>query len=292
MWECSKASLCQCPDIHWRTGAGNSFYMIESHRPKEQFSEGTKTSETNSVPGRRRWCDIVGSYSPLGLTLDKDKLPALSGVAKRERRLRRGDQYLAGLWRSTLLTDIQWRRCDYPNRIRIPDKWRAPSWSWAAHDGEARMTLDLGQQYCTVLDASVTLAGPDPTGEILDGYLILSGPVIVATVLDLDEGSFPGGTLECNGLGLHFELVCPNASRKNEDKIQIGDSLSCLRMQAGTKQPPHSLANYCLVLRKTLNSGSTERLLTYERVGDLYSKGEAIETWFTMEIQSTTLKIV
>ena len=41
-------------------------------------------------------------YSALGLTVQADRLPAISGLAKAMARLRPGDEYLCGLWRGQL----------------------------------------------------------------------------------------------------------------------------------------------------------------------------------------------
>lgn len=77
-------------------------------------------------------------YSKRSLTVADDKLPALSGMASKH-ALARGwgsEDYLAGLWRKTLLTDLLWRTVplvgQHPRRT---DVWRVPSWSSASIDG-------------------------------------------------------------------------------------------------------------------------------------------------------------
>ena len=67
-----------------------------------------KGSETLSKDNwRKLWPGIVGTYSACELTYTSDKLVALSGVAKlMERAL--DDQYCAGLWRNTLVTQLFW----------------------------------------------------------------------------------------------------------------------------------------------------------------------------------------
>jgi hypothetical protein len=67
------------------------------------------------------WHHIVNAYTGLDLTCPKDKLPALSGLATEIERLRPGDQYLAGLWRSTFMLDVLWRR-------RRMDDWYISAW--------------------------------------------------------------------------------------------------------------------------------------------------------------------
>src|SRR4051812_40251815 len=81
------------------------------------------------------WYEIVRVYSKLKLSFGKDKLSALSGVAKvLSKQLK--DIYLAGPWRSNLTGHVCWSKPDghitpKPKHLQ----WRAPSWSWAATDG-------------------------------------------------------------------------------------------------------------------------------------------------------------
>ncbi|KAK4107581.1 HET-domain-containing protein [Canariomyces notabilis] len=102
------------------------------------------------------WLCLVEKYTARKLTNEKDKLPALSGLARRMACLTK-DCYHAGLWRRHLLCGLAWRMHVYepvhfcrdpthdvaiaakspPTRCFAchPRAWRAPSWSWAAVDG-------------------------------------------------------------------------------------------------------------------------------------------------------------
>lgn len=81
----------------------------------------------------QQWEQCVFVFSALNISFEKDKLPALSGVVKQMLRLRPGDEYLAGVWRNTILEDIRWYT--YVDTSRRPSAWRSPSWSWASLDG-------------------------------------------------------------------------------------------------------------------------------------------------------------
>lgn len=54
------------------------------------------------------WKNLVMNFSRCNLTLDRDKLPAISAIA-REMQLP-DDQYLAGLWRKGFVSQLVWRR--------------------------------------------------------------------------------------------------------------------------------------------------------------------------------------
>lgn len=53
------------------------------------------------------WKEIVNSYSHTQLTVSSGRLPALAGVARRHCELAE-DQYLAGMWRGTLVDQLVW----------------------------------------------------------------------------------------------------------------------------------------------------------------------------------------
>ncbi len=122
------------------------------------------------------WNQIVQLYSAANLTFGKDKLPALSGVAKLGHN-ETGDQYLAGLWRARVEEQLCWRRWRSEPDIKRPS-WRAPSWSWASVDGRVTWyTLQEGvleTAYAHVLNASTTPYADDPFGQVTAGVIRLA----------------------------------------------------------------------------------------------------------------------
>lgn len=76
----------------------------------------------------RSWLGIVKSYTRRQCTNAGDRFPALSGLAAKYLEVRKGDEYLAGLWKQSLAEDLAWS----PASIVIEDsgvKPEAPSWS-------------------------------------------------------------------------------------------------------------------------------------------------------------------
>lgn len=129
-----------------------------------------------------QWPMIVRLYSAANLTFGKDKLPALSGVARLVFE-ETGDEYLAGLWKAQLEEQLCWRRFQSnPTDQRPP--WRAPTWSWASMDGGvAWRPLQNGileTKYAHVLEARTVKRGADPFGQITSGVVRLacSGMVV------------------------------------------------------------------------------------------------------------------
>ncbi|PMD63083.1 uncharacterized protein K444DRAFT_715933 [Hyaloscypha bicolor E] len=90
---------------------------------------------TNSAT---QWFQILKHYSKGRLTVESDKLTALSGVAKLF-ALKSGKTYIAGLWKEDLLNQLLWKVASPTNKIGI---YRAPSWSWAAVDSQVDLLCD------------------------------------------------------------------------------------------------------------------------------------------------------
>lgn len=152
-----------------RSCISSEFLLDGSPVLHERFEAGSENKAWD-------WGEIVWQYSKAKLTYTSDRLPALSGVVARQQEIN-GDQYLAGMWRESLVTELQWTRMG--KKSRRPG-WRAPTWSWAAIDGEARYWSTWQYEYrrpqffIQVLDAWATPSGPDPFGAVADGELTLS----------------------------------------------------------------------------------------------------------------------
>lgn len=113
------------------------------HAPVPQLISPALTSKPDQLTLRTRcniWQSIVQDYTSRNLTMPEDRLPALAGIA-RELENTWGDIYIAGMWRSDLLSWLLWR--SEPKAVPAPSGeaqpksvgWRAPSWSWASVDG-------------------------------------------------------------------------------------------------------------------------------------------------------------
>lgn len=84
------------------------------------------------------WQDILATYLETQLTFTTDRLIALAGVAKAI-EVHAGFTYIAGTWAELHPLDLLWR---YKNALptdgerRVVSGTNAPSWSWAAKEGE------------------------------------------------------------------------------------------------------------------------------------------------------------
>jgi hypothetical protein len=98
--------------------------------------------------------------------------------------------YVAGLWKEDLVCGLAWAcRETYPKGPMTPDpEYRAPSWSWASHEGHIWFALQGDSQIVKdleILDVNIQLHGQDPFGRIRSGYLKVHGKVRVGIMRKL-----------------------------------------------------------------------------------------------------------
>jgi len=159
MWECHSMQRCESK-CHERTQG----------LPDRRFVEDDDEL-------RMQWCERVEAYSPLQLTFVKDRLPAIAAIAKRMQDVRGDSEYLAGLWRDTLLLDLLWY-------IEAPEKDRllegsVPTWSWASIPGQVLWAFtDTPLKVVEVLDTVYVTNGPRLTGDILEAKITLRAPLL------------------------------------------------------------------------------------------------------------------
>jgi hypothetical protein len=133
------------------------------------------------------WSKVVETYSKAHLTFRKDKLIALSGIAREVGHLLKST-YAAGLWRCHLPYSLLWTT--ESGGYRSTD-YLAPSWSWVSVEGpisfpdgmrEVFKVLNLRGECATLLDLGIDLMTPtDPFGQVKSGWIRIRGMVGVAS---------------------------------------------------------------------------------------------------------------
>jgi hypothetical protein len=88
-----------------------------------------------------QWHSIVEQYTPLKLSRETDRLPALSGLATLASSIL--GTYSCGLWLKTIAQDLLWRVPLLESGYSRPIKFTGRSWSWAAVDGQVIYWDDL-----------------------------------------------------------------------------------------------------------------------------------------------------
>ncbi|KAI0850272.1 HET-domain-containing protein [Daldinia vernicosa] len=141
------------------------------------------------------WLSLVENYTMRNLTVKRDKLTALAGVARAVAE-ETGDRYYAGLWRRHFMEDLCWRMYPYEEiedrrdakitpltgrhlgTVRRPPEYRAPSWSWASLDGPVKyIPLSFTNLVSSIINCSTVPVGKDPYGRVSSGKLDIEGPI-------------------------------------------------------------------------------------------------------------------
>jgi hypothetical protein len=226
---------------------------------------------SNSIYPYQIWADTVSRYTQCGITKSEDKLVAISGIAKYISHLI-DDEYLAGIWRSTIPKALLWYISTYHPAKEVPPfrptPYRAPSWSWASVEGQIHNTSWLYSSYididpnstsCVQIhEAMITpLVEGDVYGQVTSGYLRLSGTLL----------SGFGIVLVPNNTYNNYRVACLEKEKAELDSdIVVGLDVPPTSAELDMTCLLVALADeyeHCLLLRLRSDKG----LNVYERVG-------------------------
>ena len=162
-----------------------------------QFWAREKSQEHESLAEfHAEWFEVVGAYSGRSLTKAGDKLIAISGIACRI-KYDCGYQYVAGLWRETILLDLLWHIDPHSNAAPLEPRtaeYIAPSWSWASVKGSVTSSFlqpDLANVPLVEVKsvtASTSDCDEDATGPVSDGVLTIIGRLKQVSDIKFNRG--------------------------------------------------------------------------------------------------------
>lgn len=127
---------------------------------------------------------VLPDYTRRLLSQPKDKLPAISAVAKLIHETT-GVQYHAGLWLDAIQLGLCWSVTEPATR---PLEYRSPSYSWPAVDGAVQWTSHLIESFPPPADFVITAhhissRSSDPFGTVEGGYLEVFGQLKQAVAI-------------------------------------------------------------------------------------------------------------
>lgn len=163
---------------------------------------------SNVKDRHKTWLKAVEEFTRRRLTMPKDKLPALGGIAE-SLLCGRGIDYLAGTFRDDIHSGLTWYVWDSEGAAPpAPPVYRAPSWSWASHDSlvkfkclEQPRVKGVGGNWPSKIHQASPLAkmqihditirhrGENPFGELTSGSIKLSGLVNEGVVIAAHPGN-------------------------------------------------------------------------------------------------------
>ncbi|KAF2755862.1 HET-domain-containing protein [Pseudovirgaria hyperparasitica] len=162
----------------------------------------TKTLPTYSdaVQYYEWWYSLVGRYSICHLTFEKDRLPAISGIAHRYPSPMDQDRLLAGLWVGDFPGALLWRYSyEWSSEGQGKDRPEmredvSPSWSWSSKVWAASKGYPVVWQFerpgdqvrwtQSAISTTTKLASlsstPDPYGQVSEGHIHVRSKLFVA----------------------------------------------------------------------------------------------------------------
>ncbi|KIW49680.1 hypothetical protein PV05_11334 [Exophiala xenobiotica] len=159
------------------------------------------------------WKRVVEQYTRMELTEKRDRLIALSGIARMMKSTldaqRSDDTYLAGLWQNYLASQLLWHVNDLDNvqsqpfENTRPAEKRAPTFSWASVETERGVTFPETTDKGLLIQVQVvrlTYRTPDDKfGLVTDGYLVVKG--VLRKVQLVDRANDTARSESCSFLG-------------------------------------------------------------------------------------------
>jgi len=187
VWECQYMTLCESDTNNQRNNSLDLDLVPKRYFLAPDANNGYFDGSDQYNDPLYRWMNIVANFLTRSLTFEDDKFPAISGVA-REIHEQTDFIYRAGTWVEDIRRGLLWNT---NGAGRVPAKFRAPSWSWAALDldpDEVKKVRDNGiyntilfshpeitSSAVNVLDHQIVPKDIDPYGRLVSGYLVLRG---------------------------------------------------------------------------------------------------------------------
>ncbi|CZR53734.1 uncharacterized protein PAC_03614 [Phialocephala subalpina] len=165
-WECYEHFACEA--------FPNGTHDFDMHK-KSKHDHPPLAACTEVWELMQQWPAIVLAFCRCDLTMPKDKLVALSGIAKTIQGRFEGLGYLAGLWNHNLEDQLLWYMMA-PAKTRA-EPYRAPTWSWVSLDREIwPRFMSFNYSIVEILEASTEPLDHDhPTGQVKRGSIQLAG---------------------------------------------------------------------------------------------------------------------
>lgn len=195
LWEClERKGSSQLPWHEVKPQDDFKPWPIRNH-PNESLAPN------GPVALRDRWYELMEDYSFRSLTKEKDKLPALSGLASKFQEHFPTSQYLAGLWSCHLPAALLWKtKVSFDSQLH--KSYLAPSWSWASINGAISyesQRLESGSEYLpdrpeespadydfgdlVVKSTNIQPKGADAFGEILEASLVMRARLVLLDLM-------------------------------------------------------------------------------------------------------------
>ncbi|KAI1323938.1 hypothetical protein F5Y16DRAFT_325901 [Xylariaceae sp. FL0255] len=143
-WECFQQQACETWP-HGLLGLDLKTHDGPERLPCKQQNKSKSEDEKKDSLRKlhKQWRLLAETYSKCGLTVQTDKLVAISALARRFATYFE-DDYIAGMWRLSLENDLVWIK-NVPDPDPPPTApYVAPSWSWMSASGISGVRMSGG----------------------------------------------------------------------------------------------------------------------------------------------------
>lgn len=156
-WECRESTWCECSS-------------------REPYWAGLRRQAARTID-EQGWDLIADQYNSTQLSFEKDRLPAIAGVARRYGELNGGLTYLAGLWQEELPAALAWFKPGGGKEER-PLEQIAPSWSWTSLPRGMLLLLRTETSFVRVVGVRINPPGADVYMGAKWAELTVEGPMM------------------------------------------------------------------------------------------------------------------
>lgn len=251
-WECREGTWCEC----------------DSRKTEWEIR---RTQNPRTI-GSLDWDLIARQYNDTQLSCEKDRLPALAGVARRYGELLGGWTYLAGLWKEQLGSDLAWFKDEVCDEVRPLEQF-APTWSWASLPRGGR----VDQLNTSWFEGSLPLVGYKISPPGADVYIGGKGIEITVegSLLDLKVYRTPNGTW----IGMHKEGIFDiqtDFKTDPDDDVKyraVPNGSRCKLLLLIDDSPEPRLEDVFGILLLRANCNVCEGDEKFERIGFIESSG-------------------
>ena len=272
IWECSQICASHRAPTQNLIGDRRQFFNTGACSVTQT---GSKTELEFSLHSDyelyRIWMNSVNAFTSRNLTQPRDKLVAISGLAKDiHARFISKDKYIVGLWRCHLLLHMLWK-VSHGKITSRPQPYRAPTWSWASVEGTIynhRTTLETVNQHsplAEILFLDIKYVSEDEFCEVESAEAVMKGLVFeveleflglpLNQLLDLAKIKWQGRILTADGHNVANLDIEPSINTKPT-------AVFCMPLVALDTNDPDSSEAGCLLLEPV-----TGRNGVYERIG-------------------------
>lgn len=202
---------------------------------------------------RREWANTVEKYSSRQLTFASDRLNAVAAVASRfaEAAGRSSSEYVAGLWKPSLIRGLLWTVKAGQKRV---ESTNGPSFSWASHLMEVTWQpetwgTETHQETASLLEAEVHVGNSLlPFGSVASSRITVNGP-LVHTTLKLSSGE---ARFHHDGGGEHsLELFLDKEEKIKAKSMSVWLLELLFHLGPGNSMGPGSDTRFVLILKST-----------------------------------------